>query len=314
VLTWADVGIALVLKRLYGAGAATLFFLSPVSIIITGYHNQFDNIAVLLMLLASYSYERLEGRHRDIAFLVFFSLSLIMKHIFAFYFFWIIFSERLSKRQKVLYVLVPLAAFVLSFVFYCGVDAAAWHGVITNVVSYRSENNAPLLGPFFHVIGIPERFYVVVFVAIIAFFGRVFRKSSSVESVLNYTMCMVAFSSAIANQYLAIPLAALSVLSWKLSLAYDATGLVFLMGNGNGLHMGSIQRLLSSTSTNVVLWYATECWILFAAIVLVIIRMRGKNLSQSSNDADLHEGEGSGLVDNGRGDHDMTTSHLPVRK
>ncbi|MFM9172647.1 MAG: hypothetical protein ACKOQU_07675, partial [Acidimicrobiaceae bacterium] len=42
VLTLADLLIAAIIARRFSHYAALLFFLNPVSIIITGYHNQFD--------------------------------------------------------------------------------------------------------------------------------------------------------------------------------------------------------------------------------------------------------------------------------
>src|ERR1017187_4933621 len=50
-LSLADVGIFTLLYRQAGRLAATLFFLNPISILITGFHSQFDNFALCLGLL-----------------------------------------------------------------------------------------------------------------------------------------------------------------------------------------------------------------------------------------------------------------------
>ncbi len=47
-LTLADIGIFFVLRRKFGPIAAVLFFLNPISIVISGYQVQVDNIAILL--------------------------------------------------------------------------------------------------------------------------------------------------------------------------------------------------------------------------------------------------------------------------
>ena len=52
-LSLVDVGIFSILWRKFGKLAASLFFLNPVSVIITGYDCQFDNCAILLGLLAA---------------------------------------------------------------------------------------------------------------------------------------------------------------------------------------------------------------------------------------------------------------------
>jgi hypothetical protein len=52
LLCAVDIATAIVLYRMAGRVSASLFFLNPVSIAITGYHGAFDSIAVLLVLVA----------------------------------------------------------------------------------------------------------------------------------------------------------------------------------------------------------------------------------------------------------------------
>lgn len=58
VLSAADVGIAILLARREAFGVAALFILSPVSVIITGYFSQFDNVAILFALASWYLLNR----------------------------------------------------------------------------------------------------------------------------------------------------------------------------------------------------------------------------------------------------------------
>jgi hypothetical protein len=51
-LALADVGIAALLARRAGAVAAILFLFCPASVYITGFHSQFDNVAILLAIIA----------------------------------------------------------------------------------------------------------------------------------------------------------------------------------------------------------------------------------------------------------------------
>jgi len=44
-LSLVDLGIFFVLWKKFGRPAAALFFLNPISVIITGYQSQFDNLA-----------------------------------------------------------------------------------------------------------------------------------------------------------------------------------------------------------------------------------------------------------------------------
>lgn len=127
--------------------------------------------------------------------------------------------------------------------------------------------------PIYDSIGLAPKAYIFVFAGMMIALGLVFRKRKMVEEVLLYTMCMVcmvSLSSAVANQYLAIPLAAFSL---PLSFAYDAFGFVYLLGSAAGLHVVLVQTILPSVVNETDKWYFVECAILAIAIVWIIVRM-----------------------------------------
>lgn len=113
-LTMADLGITFFVANKYSIRKALIFFLNPVSIIITGYHNQFDNIAVLLalILLCFYNEEK-EWNRKDIGFVVFFSLSLITKHILFMLPVFIILRKNLCWKKKIVFACVPPLFFLM---------------------------------------------------------------------------------------------------------------------------------------------------------------------------------------------------------
>ena len=81
-LTMADLGITYFIAKRHSLRKAIIFFLNPISIIITGYHNQFDNIAIVLALLMLVFYnEEDKFNKKDIGFILIFTLSLMTKHI-----------------------------------------------------------------------------------------------------------------------------------------------------------------------------------------------------------------------------------------
>src|SRR5579859_6127536 len=97
LLSLADAGIAWILWRKYGLRAGVLFFLNPVSIMITGYHNQFDNVAVLLGLCSVILYgedfaKRPGGRQYGALGIL--GLSLMTKHLL------FVFPLWLAVKQK----------------------------------------------------------------------------------------------------------------------------------------------------------------------------------------------------------------------
>ena len=94
-LSIIDIAIATCLYRWYGFKIATLFFLNPISIIITGYHCQFDNLAILCALI---SIKILDKNARIISYktllgLILLGLCLTIKHLLFLFPFWLAFKN-----------------------------------------------------------------------------------------------------------------------------------------------------------------------------------------------------------------------------
>lgn len=242
-LTLADFLIAKIISEKAGNLWGIIFFLNPISLIITGYHNQFDNIAVLLavysVLLIGHSVNKHSITGSDIAGVILLSLSLITKHILWAFPLWILFNSEIGIRKKILFAFVPPLIFLLSFIPY-------WHegseGIISNVFLYKSFNNFPLLAlTALNHLGIflpfQENICLPLFALLMLGSAYVFRKANLFDSLLLYLMALVSFSSAIANQYIAIPCIAVILMTRKKSFLYFALGLVFLSCNFNGLHI-----------------------------------------------------------------------------
>jgi hypothetical protein len=66
--------------RTWSLGAGVLFFLSPISILITGYRSQFENLAILVAFCAILAGERIEGRASKAALLAGVGVSLMIKY------------------------------------------------------------------------------------------------------------------------------------------------------------------------------------------------------------------------------------------
>ena len=213
VLTVADLGITAFIAARYSLRKAAVFFLNPISVVITGYHNQFDNIAVLFALLSILFYNEDEKfSAKDAGFVAMFTVSLVTKHILFLVPFFLLVKKGLPLRKKVLYAFVPPALFLLSFVPFIINNQAAFEGVRDNVFLYRSKHNAPLLGYLYELTGFPERLIFVVYILMMILLALVVRKWSYEKIILTYFIAMVCFSSAVANQYLAIPMASLCIL------------------------------------------------------------------------------------------------------
>ena len=119
-----DVIIALLLYKRKNYSAALLFLFSPISIIISGFHRQFDNMAVMFILLAvCFAESKFNSRenkdeylsiNETIIFSAIIGLSLITKHIFIFFPIWQFFRIK-EWKQRLIALMLPAAIFILSF-------------------------------------------------------------------------------------------------------------------------------------------------------------------------------------------------------
>jgi len=235
-LSAADVGISYVLWRRFGRLAATLFFLNPISIIITGFHNQFDNVAILTglsaVLLFGDDFEKPVDRRKFCGLLVL-GLSLMTKHVLFAFPLWLAVKQR-GLLQKMVILAVPTAVFLAGFLPYW---AGGHAGIVENVFHYHSMNTAHFYNFFMpagtnYFLSAGEVWFV--FLILFAFLCR---PRNGFESLLLYTGVLVAASPATTNQYLAIPAALMSVFPSLLFLGYAALATFQLCADGNGLHL-----------------------------------------------------------------------------
>jgi len=239
LLSAVDVGIALILWRRFGKIAAALFLLNPVSIIISGYTNQFDNLAILIglcaVVLIGDDFDRPIGRRKLLG-LVLLGLSLMTKHLLFVFPFWLAVKQK-GAVQKILMILVPALIFLAGFAPY-------WRdgepGIIQNVFLYRSMYNhylySFLLPAFLQNCMSSQTFWF----ACLALFALVWRKSNGVESMIFYTAVLVAASPAITIQYLAIPLIFIATQLNCLTVIYTIMATVVLAVHPNSLRLPGV--------------------------------------------------------------------------
>lgn len=239
-LTVVDIAIFGVLLRFYGLLIASLFFLNPVSIIITGYHSQMDNFALLLGFFAVILIEFKRKSFGLMPGLVVLGLSLVTKHFLIFFPIWLAFKETRWSR-KILVVAVPYTIFLGSFLPFIG---AGSEGILNNVFLYRSVTNAPFWNVFlpnFLLTIVPP---IILFISTIMVLGVIWRKKTVLESFNYYLICVVIFSSAVVNQYFSIALPAIATQwNWAYSF-FTVFTTVFLSVDWAGLHIGPIQNAL----------------------------------------------------------------------
>lgn len=234
ILILTDLGISLWLKR-NGYLLASLFLLiSPISIAISARHLQFDNLAVLFALLSVSQISRTNSNlvtKYDVRACLLLALSLMTKHIFIIFPLWLALRQT-STKKKFLYLLVPPGMFFLSLVPFWLNNPKS---VVENVISYSSLKNAPFLYAI-----LPDglvnslvstHLATPMFLTIVGLVGLKLKHIPIVLLPLVYTVTVVVFSSAIADQYLAIPVAAALVFFNLGFFLWLAVAAVYLAGN-----------------------------------------------------------------------------------
>jgi hypothetical protein len=234
-LSLMDVGIFFILWRKFGKLAASLFLLNPVSIIVTGYHSQFDNLALLLglwaVILFGDDFERPVDRRKCFGLLLL-GFSLMTKHIFFAFPFWLAVKQK-GLPQKCAVLLLPVACFALGFAPYW---ASGKTGIIENVFSYSSTNTAHFYNLF---VPAAVRFCFdgrTIWLFMLGLFAFIHRRKPALESLLLYTCVLVATAPATTNQYLAIPIAFTAVFVNAFTMLYTAVATYHLSVDVNGPH------------------------------------------------------------------------------
>jgi hypothetical protein len=242
-LSLMDVGIFIILFRKRGLLASLFFLFSPVSVLITGYHSQFDNLAILVALLGALILERGERGAEGLSlveafcFAFILALSLTIKHVFIFFPIWMALrSGKFSHRA--LFVTVPYVIFLASFIPFWAEGSGY---IIHRVFLYRSFDNG-----VFYELFVPKIVHLLIsrqgfFYIMLGAMAVVHRRKEAFESMIYYCAVILIFSSAIANQYLAIPLIFLAVKRNSFGIAYNIAGGMFLLVHKFGLNMDSLR-------------------------------------------------------------------------
>lgn len=281
VLTLADLGIACIIAYRYDIKKAMLFFLNPISIIITGYHNQFDNIAIFFALMSILFYNQDKNfSKKDFFFVAFLTLSLITKHILFIFPLFILLQKGLPTKKRVLFSFVPPIAFLVSFLPFAFQSPEALNGIIRNVFLYKSMNNSPLLSIIYQFIGFPMDYGIIVFGLLMVLTAFICRNLDYEKQIFVYLIALVTFSSAIANQYLVIPMAAIIVLeTGVIKYIYMLVASIYLALDINGLALA--YRLINQVMPQPIIFACAKyiqyafnllTWILFASLLYYLFK------------------------------------------
>lgn len=274
-LSLTDIAIAVCLYRWYGLKVATLFFLNPISIMITGYHSQFDNLAILMALISIKTLDNESNAisYRSLFGLILLGVCLTIKHLLFLFPFWLAIKNT-RWRDKLLTISIPYTVFLASFLAFIPKGTA---GIINHVFLYRGFANAPFWHGIAPEVIIDKIPIFILFISTLLLLGLFFRSKKPLESLYLYTIVLVIFSSAVANQYLAICIVAISM-HWNLMYAlYSIAGTLYLLASGDGLHIKFFQDYLGSNGNTSVIGYQELIFLLFLGLLVQLISKENQN-------------------------------------
>jgi len=279
-LIGVDLAIWWFLRRRFGRIPALLFFLSPVQIIICGYHNQFDSLAVLVGLLAVAQLDRPNVTTRRLilgASLL--GASLVVKHLLFALPLWLALHQK-TLRRRLLVLALPVVLFAASFAPFLARGGA--RGVVDHVLLYSSFKNDPL----WHVLsfgGLPVALATPLFLAVLVGCGVLLRRSCPTEMLLAYLLVLVAFSPSMTNQYLAIVSVPIAVWWRPIFGAFTGLGAFFLLAHGDGLHLSRLHSMptVLGGGGSSLRSYDLLILPLFLGTVLQVVRLRRNTFGEA---------------------------------
>lgn len=293
----ADLLIVLLLGRRIGEGAAWLYALHPVSLLITGFHGQFDALAALAILLAVFAFE--DG-HRDRSALTL-ALAIGLKSfpVLLLPLFWL--RDRAGIGGKLRYALLatlPVALSLLPYALhdwpalrrellgYGGVADFGWIGLgrglgwLAAGVLARSEAAHWALS-----VAIAKFLFLAAYAAFLSLLWRGRLRLTLADACLGVALIFLVGYGALSAQYLlwVVPLGLLK--ATRVQAFYAAVASLALVGFylflAPGVLLPAAQALVSRELAGA-LWVAGVAAVqgVAAGWLIRLLRLRNGNISQ----------------------------------
>jgi len=290
VLTAADLTIALILKKWFGAKTACIFFINPISIMVTGHYNQFDNLSIAVAVWAmNYLVKYLDFNIRtDLTkSILLFSLSLTIKHNLALFLIWFVFLK-FNKKVRAALIGIPALIFLAHFVPFMLISKFDRESVLSAVFKYWSSNNAPFWKFWFwdkdfaeslgsHTAWHHGRLWNILMILSVSVVGYLVRRLDLRLLIPIYTLALITFSSAITSQFLAIAAVGAAVFFNVGFLGFFMFETVCLFADPAGLDIQFLRDFLSIRGWNS--WNTAPTLI----VVAVFIHFWRRRLTSLSN-------------------------------
>ena len=282
VLTVTDVAIAMLVGRHWGWACAAVVFLNPISIVISGYHHQFDNLAVLMLLVAAkyFDHDAHDARRGPLVASAVVGLSLATKHIGFLMSPW--FALRARRGMRLVVLAIPPMIFVASFLPW-----ATSRSTITNIVDHVLLHRGGRPGVLRSILDVPQNgvaFWMVygVWLGALGLGGIITRALPSRSAVLVYLVVMLAFSPGFANHHLVLLVVAASVFMSPELVVAAVLGTLFLAQNSDGLGLDLFVPGWFELEGHMYAWIQAVLWVWFARLAWRLRRQASMRLAAAT--------------------------------
>ncbi|NNJ08872.1 hypothetical protein EKD04_000865 [Chloroflexales bacterium ZM16-3] len=228
--------------------AFTAYLINPVTILIVGYHGQFENLAMLPILLAVWIGLRRPNPPLP-AILLLGVLALLIKHNTLFTVWMIFIYLTPTRRQAEILLVAALSLFALSFGPYLNAGA---NGIFSNVIAYDSQNS--LYGLSILLPGYLSRpiFYLVM--AALPLLARYQLRMPLTQAVELSVVVLLGLIYGIGEQYFILPVIIGSIRRTGLYWLYTCAATIFLLGSEHNLAIPHVPSLWNTVWLAVVAW------------------------------------------------------------
>jgi hypothetical protein len=231
------------------------FYLNPVSYLITGYHGQFENFAIFMVVVGLFAYLRLRQKPvlGNILLWSFATFGMIIKHNI--FFELIICLNRAIKRYwlKFLLFVISVSIFLLLFIPYWdeGKD-----GIIKNVFRYGGG----YIGRYGILTLVKIGKLKWAFIVGMFTFPLFLKSKDIIRQCLMGMLFFMAFTTGISIQYFILPIALGALRPSKGFLVYSLGATLFTIGSGNNVAVPILEDIVTWNIVWVasVFWFITE--------------------------------------------------------
>jgi hypothetical protein len=236
-----DMANSWLISRTISVKAALTYLLNPVSIILVGYHGQFETLAMLPILLATWLIQQGKLAHTRIWLLG--TLALIIKHIVLFHV-WALFIWLVGIRRAWIWYAGTIILFALSFTPFLpdGIP-----GIMQHVLLYRSIYR---FGPAWFL---PPPLDLALFVCAMSILPLMLRGRSLSEVLERTSVGLLVLIPAIGQQYFLLPLLTARSRS-NGYLIFTLSAMLFLLASPDGFRLSWLPAIWWPTWLAAVFW------------------------------------------------------------